>query len=201
MNEEIVIRRLWVDELFTVDYSVSNAKKQIDCLLFYCKSNVTIKNELKRKWWCSETQKSNCKSNSMVDLLNLQIGIVVLEIYSIQFTFLRAICLNKTMNTHVTAPVTSYSVCWSASKMLHHYHPIVWFIIRVTDWPILLYYQGDVTSLAMMYSTVYLGTDQIKHQSSMSLAFVRGIHRWPVNSPDKWPVTRKMFPFDYVIMW
>ena len=28
-----------------------------------------------------------------------------------------------------------------------------------------------------------------------------GIHRWPVNSPHKWPVTRKMFPFDDVIMW
>ena len=33
-----------------------------------------------------------------------------------------------------------------------------------------------------------------------SLAFVRGIHRWPVNSPHKWPVTRKMFRFDDVIM-
>ena len=27
-----------------------------------------------------------------------------------------------------------------------------------------------------------------------------GIHRWPMNSPHKGPVTRKMFPFDYVIM-
>ena len=39
-----------------------------------------------------------------------------------------------------------------------------------------------------------------KNESSASLAFVRGIHRWPVNSPHKWPVTRKMFPFDDVIM-
>ena len=39
-----------------------------------------------------------------------------------------------------------------------------------------------------------------QHQSSVPLAFVRGIHRWPVNSPHKWPVTRKMFPFDDVIM-
>ena len=37
-------------------------------------------------------------------------------------------------------------------------------------------------------------------QSSASLAFVRGIHRGPVNSPHKWPVTRKMFPFDDVTM-
>ena len=42
--------------------------------------------------------------------------------------------------------------------------------------------------------------DQRKHQSSASLAFVKGIHRWPVNSPLKGPVTRKMFPFDDVIM-
>ena len=40
----------------------------------------------------------------------------------------------------------------------------------------------------------------IIHQSSASLAFVRGIHRRPVNSPHKWPVTRKMSPFDDVIM-
>ena len=48
--------------------------------------------------------------------------------------------------------------------------------------------------------TVFSGADQRKHQSSASLAFVRGIHWWPVNSPHKWPVTRKMFPFDDVIM-
>ena len=50
------------------------------------------------------------------------------------------------------------------------------------------------------FSTVYSGADQRKYQSSASLAFVRGIHRWPVNSPHKWPVTREMFPFDDVII-
>ena len=59
---------------------------------------------------------------------------------------------------------------------------------------------SQITSLAFVYSTVYFGADQRKHQSSASLAFVRGIHRGPVNSPHKWPVTRKMFPFDDVIM-
>ena len=43
----------------------------------------------------------------------------------------------------------------------------------------------QITSLTIVYSTVYLGTDQRKHQSSASLAFVRGIHRWPVNSPQQ----------------
>ena len=59
---------------------------------------------------------------------------------------------------------------------------------------------SQVTSLTIVYSTVYSGADQRKYQSSASLAFVRGIHRGPVNSPCKWPVTRKMFPLDDVNM-
>ena len=59
---------------------------------------------------------------------------------------------------------------------------------------------SQITSLTIVYLTVYSDADQRKHQSSASLAFVRGIHRWPVISPHKWPVTRKMFPFDDVIM-
>ena len=57
------------------------------------------------------------------------------------------------------------------------------------------------TSLTIVYSTVYSGADQRKHQSSVSLAFVRGIHRRPVNSPHKGPVTREMFPFDDVVLY
>ena len=59
---------------------------------------------------------------------------------------------------------------------------------------------SQITGLASVYSAVKLGADQRKHQSSASLAFVRGIHRRPVNSPRKGPVTRKKFPFDDVIM-
>ena len=59
---------------------------------------------------------------------------------------------------------------------------------------------SKITSLGIVYSTVYSGADQSKHQSSASLVFVRAIHRGPVNSPHKGPVTRKMFPFDDVIM-
>ena len=59
---------------------------------------------------------------------------------------------------------------------------------------------SQITSLTVVYSTVYSDADQRKHQSSASLAFVGGIHRGLVNSPHKGPVTRKMFPFDDVIM-
>ena len=51
---------------------------------------------------------------------------------------------------------------------------------------------SQITSLTIVFSVIYLDTDQRKHQSSASLAFVWGIHRGR-------PVTRKMFPFDDVI--
>ena len=59
---------------------------------------------------------------------------------------------------------------------------------------------SKISSLAIVYSNIYSDADQRKHQSSASLAFVQGIHRGPANSPHKWPETRKMFPFDDVIM-
>ena len=58
----------------------------------------------------------------------------------------------------------------------------------------------QTTSITFVYWTVYSGAAQGKHQSSASLAFLRRIHRWPMNSPHKWPVKRKMVPFDVVIM-
>ena len=50
---------------------------------------------------------------------------------------------------------------------------------------------SQITSITIVYSTIY--SDQRKYQSSASLVFVQGIHRLPVNSPHKWPETRKMF--------
>ena len=59
---------------------------------------------------------------------------------------------------------------------------------------------SQITGLTIVYSTDYSGAAQRKHQSSASLAFGRGIHRWPVNSPHKGLTARKMFPFDDVIL-
>ena len=59
---------------------------------------------------------------------------------------------------------------------------------------------SQITSVMIVYSTVCSGADQRKYQISMSLALMRGIHRWPVNSSHKGLVTQKMFPFDDVIM-
>ena len=74
-------------------------------------------------------------------------------------------------------------------KLLLHYDDVIMTMLA-----------SQITSLTVVYSIVYSGVNQRKHQSSASLAFVREIHRGPVNFPQKWPVTRKMFPFDDVII-
>ena len=59
---------------------------------------------------------------------------------------------------------------------------------------------SQIIGVSIVFSTVCWCTNQRKYQSSASLAFARGIHRWPVDSPHRGPVTRKMFPFDDIII-
>ena len=88
------------------------------------------------------------------------------------------------------APVGAvFCVPVSAERDRSHYDDVIMTMLA-----------SQITSLTVVYSIVYSGVNQRKHQSSKSLAFVREIHRGPVNFPHKWPVTRKMFPFDDVIM-
>ena len=57
-----------------------------------------------------------------------------------------------------------------------------------------------ITGVSFVYSTVCPSPDQRKHQRSAWLAFVRVLTLWPVNSPHKGPVARKIFQFVDVIM-
>ena len=59
---------------------------------------------------------------------------------------------------------------------------------------------SQITCLTIAYLTVYSDADQRKHQSSASLAFVRGIHRRPVNSPHKWASNAENVSIHDVIM-
>ena len=59
---------------------------------------------------------------------------------------------------------------------------------------------SQIIGISIICSTISSGTDQRKHQSSASLAFMRGIHWWPVDSLHKGPVMQEMFPFDELIM-
>ena len=61
---------------------------------------------------------------------------------------------------------------------------------------IMIVMTSQMTGVSIVYSTVCSGADKKKYQRSALLAFVR----WPVNSAHKGLVTRKMFPFDDVIM-
>ena len=72
-----------------------------------------------------------------------------------------------------------------------------WFSIHYSD-VMMSPMASQITGVSIVYSNVCLGSDQRKHQSSASLAFVKGSHRWPVNSPYKGQVTRNFFPFDDV---
>ena len=94
---------------------------------------------------------------------------------------------------HSMSHKTCTQFCWAlfcCGYMMIHYNDVIMNAMA-----------SQITSLRIVFSTAYLDTDQRKHQSSASLAFVQGIHRRLVNSPHKWPVTWKMFPFDGVIMY
>ena len=116
-------------------------------------------------------------------------------------------------------PVIWYTQNWrQLSRVQFHLNRVSWCIdsgMEQNQDPIVavittaVFHHNDVimgtmvsqfTRLTMVYSTIYSDADK-KYQSSGWLAFVRGIHRWPVNSPHKGPVTRWVFPFDDVIVW
>ena len=97
------------------------------------------------------------------------------------------------------------------TPLLHQIDVIMTLLLHKVStgmWPPVYHYDdvimsaiaSRITSLTSVYLIVYSRTDQRKHQSSASLALMRGNHRRPVNSPHKGPVTRKMVPFDDVIM-
>ena len=81
----------------------------------------------------------------------------------------------------------------------------IWFQSDITgeygkQYVIMIAMKFQITGASIVCSNVCSGADQRKHQSSVPLAFVRGIHRWPVDFPHIGPVTRKMFPFDDAIL-
>ena len=107
-----------------------------------------------------------------------------------EFNYLTPVCGYREQLNQIVFYVIFIFTCWMKFLLkLPHYSDILIGAMA-----------SQFTSLTIVYSIVYSGADQRKHQSSASLAFVWGIHRRPVNSPNKGPVTRKMFPVDDVIM-
>ena len=121
------------------------------------------------------------------------------RLFQMHFRVRKCIVENNSVLVQVMAPTRRQATTWtmmtefsSVTKPyyhMRHYGDVIMGVIA-----------SQITSVMVVYSTVYSNADQRKHQRSASLAFVRGIHRGPLNSPHKWPVTQKMFPFDDVIM-
>ena len=119
-------------------------------------------------------------------------------------------CIHCELHCYNTADADNLATQWTrSSSAIVLIHSTLNILISTQEtlifWENGMHYNGvimsamvsQLTSLTIVYSIVYSGADGIKHQSSASLAFVRGIHCWPVNSPHKEPL---MFPFDDVIM-
>ena len=92
-----------------------------------------------------------------------------------------------------------FTHCWSQlvnKSWFGYVIPLVKYLIKHTCYycdTIMGAMASHITSLTIVYSTVYSGANQRKHQSSASLAFVQGMNRWLVNCPHTWPVTRQFF--------
>ena len=93
--------------------------------------------------------------------------------------------------------------CWSRPAMRCHTSQCALVVlccgIRYND-IIMSAMASQITSVTIVCSNLCSGADHRKHQSSGSLVFMRGIHRWPAESHHKGPVRQKVFPFDDVIM-
>ena len=155
--------------------------------------------------------------------------LVMFPVYTVWFNSWQLICFHVHFHCHccvLTRPQDRH--CWrlwrywnvdsskwhleisiyDALPVIHNHFTYLWIFkhwqINGFKWCHYIAVKKDamaskITSHTIRYWTVYSGADQGTQQSSASLAFVWGIHRWPVNSPHKWPVTRKIFPFDDVI--
>ena len=82
--------------------------------------------------------------------------------------------------------------------MHHHMSPKFYIVNHYSD-VMKSTMASQITGISIVCSNVCSEAYQTKHESSLALAFVRGIHRSPVVSPNKLPVTRRMFQCDDVI--
>ena len=96
---------------------------------------------------------------------------------------------NKNIITHVQVATVTPNLEVLARMHLEHYSDVIISAMAF-----------EIIGVSIVCSTVYLGEFQRKHHSSVSLAFVRVVHRWLVDSPHKGPIMRKIFPVDDVIM-
>ena len=170
-------------------------------------------NSLKRHWWtlsCPFIHFTTWGTYPSKDIINhMKLIIIIISRSQQTFAHTKTTELSWYMQNFVVIrliwgkiSINLMKKIWNLIKMSS-----VGWVSDILGWEVVHYGEvimgtmaSQITSLTIVYSTVYSDADQRRHQSSASLAYVWGIHRGPVNYPHKWPVMRKMFPFDDVIM-
>ena len=177
-----------------------------------CQTRIIL---LFRRTWCTQVVRTSCP-HCLSWVLSVFVSVMMwCHVLHFRMPFFQQLGGKKTTFSLSFYIDSMSQVCYSSSVQIsitsHHWlrlklstqhvtsHYGYWLTFHYND-VIMGTMASQITSLAIVCSTGYSGTDQRKHQSSASLAFVRGIHRGPVNSPHRRPVMRKMFPFDDVIM-
>ena len=108
-------------------------------------------------------------SKAYFRLLSQELALLIKTIYLLDYlfhSFAQQICFRSS--------AAMLKFCRINGSLLSHYND-VWMNAMASQ----------TTSIKNAYSNVYSGANKRKHQSSASLAFVRRIHRWPLNSPHK----------------
>ena len=137
-------------------------------------------------------------------------GILIATIYEVNILCLHILetMINASCITVLSRGITFLSLCLflPLSTPLAFIAVLIFVRCRGVSNPDMVWRSGysDVIMSTMasqfigfsiVYSIVCSGADQRKHQSSASLAFVRGIYRWPAQGASK------IFAFDDVTMW
>ena len=131
--------------------------------------------------------------------LSLLVQVIVCHLFSIKPLPKLMLTYHQLDHIETNKEKNNFSEQFGPWKMWHHMNWQLYDMVHYSD-VIMNAMVSQITGISIVHLTVFSGSDQRKHQSSASSAFVRGIHRSPVDSPHKGPVTRKIVPFDDVIM-
>ena len=141
-------------------------------------------------WFCELVLKTFEFSHDIIRKSNSSEITIIQSTFCMQLSCTRtslshnAVSVSLTVIVTIVSPLLSPTAKYNTNSAAHY------------NGVIMSAKTSQITSVSILCSTVGPGADHRKHESSTSLAFVRGIHRWLVNSPHKRPVTRKMLQFD-----
>ena len=150
--------------------------KAVECYILHKKCSYVVQLYIVGFW-------SSTSNSRRIFQMILQLNLKIIRIeFAVCLHFLLIVCnIWNHYDERVWGLYACNFMCGTGSR--YHYNDVIMSAMA-----------SQITGVSIVCSTLGSGGDRRKHQSSASPAFVRGIHRWPVNSPGKRPVIRKMFP-------